>query len=693
MLRPYFQTSSFGYGACVSWIVCAALILTGCSSRPQDDETLKRDSDFAAYNDACVREAYGDVLEHARKLVKHYPKNGISWNCLGFGLEHTGDKEGAFKAYQRAVRVSPKLSKAWYNLGLAWRGRHDLEKEIQCYQKAVEVDPSNARAWFNLSSALAESGALPSACSTYRRAIRLDPALTVPGLFQPIQIGEEDEEEAVEGIAGYAGWASFAPPVALDRARELVRFLLWNDEALVGGKLLKEARARGDLVELGMTRKGIEVPAMQAARLKDARELNNLALRFENAHDWKLARQTYNKALLRQPSEAMIWNNLGIACAGDDDYPAAIEAFESAQRLAPGNPVASRNLGVAHAAQAGELLKRGSELDALREMDRALERNPDADPVRFAMASLLRRRGRWDEALEQYQWLIRQLPTSGNAWQGVAACAMKTGQMEKGLEALSLALQFSPNAHVLKYWYAMELLMRGKEREAFPLLESYVKAVPFHGGGWYALGVVRVRLGKGKEGIEALQRAVSLMKGEEFPLQTLAAALMKARQPEQAAEVYHQILELDPERVASLQSEAGAWGEAGRWDRAWPLYERLTQKAPNDPMSWARLAGALIGYGNWSYGLNAGQKAIDLGWKSGELWSLMGVAFAQVGQKKSADAAFQKAMELSPKNPAVLYNAACFAKREGRSGEFETIAGQLRGIDARMAGELSRVTK
>ena len=85
------------------------------------------------------------------------------------------------------------------------------------------------------------------------------------------------------------------------------------------------------------------------------------------------------------------------------------------------------------------------------------------------------------------------------------------------------------------------------------------------------------------------------------------------------------------------------------------------------------LARAYIAAGNGFYAIEPlkrlqGADARD--WRS---WSLIGVAYDQVGRPADAEAAWRQALVLSPDNPAVLSNLAMHHAAKGETAQAETL--------------------
>jgi tetratricopeptide (TPR) repeat protein len=131
------------------------------------------------------------------------------------------------------------------------------------------------------------------------------------------------------------------------------------------------------------------------------------------------AQQRYAEAadLLRRaatlrPHDALIWNNLGSALGEAGDLEGALEAFRSATAAEPELAASWFNLG-----KACDALLRSGEAEAA--FARALAIDPAHEPARVLRATVLKTRGRLDEAAAEFREAIARRPDSVQAWAGL----------------------------------------------------------------------------------------------------------------------------------------------------------------------------------------------------------------------------------------------------------------------------------
>jgi tetratricopeptide (TPR) repeat protein len=163
-----------------------------------------------------------------------------------------------------------------------------------------------------------------------------------------------------------------------------------------------------DLLKRSLERNRLDSPVQGA--LKVQREIHpdieGLLREAENAMrfgDRGTAVARYRTALRADPGNALVRFKLGLLLKESGDWKGALEEFELSTRFLPGYAEAWREKGIAEnkiAQQAGYPPDLPDGEDALR---RAIERNPDDFDALASLGGVLKRKGRWAEALKAYR--------------------------------------------------------------------------------------------------------------------------------------------------------------------------------------------------------------------------------------------------------------------------------------------------
>ena len=82
-----------------------------------------------------------NLLEQAAKLESN--QSAVTFNNLGFAYEKVGNKQGAIKAYLRAVERNDKLIQPLQNAGRLYYETEDFRRAIEFGERTIKLDPQN----------------------------------------------------------------------------------------------------------------------------------------------------------------------------------------------------------------------------------------------------------------------------------------------------------------------------------------------------------------------------------------------------------------------------------------------------------------------------------------------------------------------------------------------------------------------
>ena len=135
--------------------------------------------------------------------------------------------------------------------------------------------------------------------------------------------------------------------------------------------------------------------------------------------------------------------------------------------------------------------------------------------------------------------------------------------------------------------------------------------------------------------------------------------------PLSRAAFWARVTSRDPADSDAQLRFASALRALGRFDEAGAAAERVLAVQPGSEEALLEFARARIGAGQGFYAiepLNQAAAAAPRDWRP---HSLLGVALEQVKRTQDARAAYARALQLSPENPAVLSNLALLNAAEG----------------------------
>jgi tetratricopeptide (TPR) repeat protein len=290
-------------------------------------------------------------------------------SLLGQSLLTAGDWQGAAASFRVALERDPDLAHARAGLGDALSMLGDRAAAEEAYRRALQ-DEDMATAHNSLGNLLALEGRAEEATSEFRRALALDPGLhAARANLGGALAGLGQWQEAADQLRAAANECQECPDVA-PQYRNLARALY--------------ATGRPEAA-LDALRKGVALKPDDLELRLDLAELLTAAGRPQDALEH------YQASLRRQPEHAPSLLGLADALALLGRLDEAKASYRKALSVRPAFPEAHRNLGLLEL-QLGDLAAAEADLRA------ALKLAPDERDAHGALAEVLRRRGRMEEA-------------------------------------------------------------------------------------------------------------------------------------------------------------------------------------------------------------------------------------------------------------------------------------------------------
>ena len=152
-------------------------------------------------------------------------------------------------------------------------------------------------------------------------------------------------------------------------------------------------------------------------------------------------------------------------------YPEAIQLMELLRRRDPADARILYNLGMAlsdtdHLDRSVEILQRLISLD------------PGHANGRVALGVALNRHGRTEEAVKELRAAVTTEPNNPYAWRNLGACLLKIGEMTEGEGALRRALQLTPADQQAWFGLAEAFFVQDRSDEADELFRKVVDLDP-----------------------------------------------------------------------------------------------------------------------------------------------------------------------------------------------------------------------
>ncbi len=343
---------------------------------------------------------YAAALTSYDSFLKLVPDHPMILVNRANTLRGLGRFDDAIAAYDAALAKEPAYAEGHYNRALALSEMGRLEESLAGYDKAVALRPTFAAAFTNRGNVLRQLGRYDEALASYAQGLALDPRN--PNAFYNQGVTLNDMGRPDEALASYDQALALAPhftPALTNRANlqkaagRLDAALADYDKAIANEPRNPEGYFnRGvALSEAGRFEEALGNYAA-AINLKpdhlDA--IYNGALVLQSLQRWDDALRGYDRVLVLKPNHTEALNNRGAILQLFARHEEALAAFDKAIASNPNYAEAYYNRSYMR------WLKQKGDLQAIRDLERAIALNPDYP---YALGDLLHLRmqvGDWD---------------------------------------------------------------------------------------------------------------------------------------------------------------------------------------------------------------------------------------------------------------------------------------------------------
>ena len=138
-----------------------------------DKVQLARTEEFKG-DSARMHNNNAEAVYYYRSALHINNQNSVLLNKLGVAELQTGDRGGAHKHFNQAVKYDPRNVPAWNNLGVLACVERKYSAAVRYLKSALALQETNASAHLNMAEAWFGLGEVDRAMTEYTRALELD---------------------------------------------------------------------------------------------------------------------------------------------------------------------------------------------------------------------------------------------------------------------------------------------------------------------------------------------------------------------------------------------------------------------------------------------------------------------------------------------------------------------------------------
>ncbi|MCE0497582.1 MAG: tetratricopeptide repeat protein [Methylacidiphilales bacterium] len=352
-----------------------AVLWPDLQKKPDDDKVQEERS--LTILALLMNHRMDQALELAQKATVNHPDQAVPWFDLGQVLLALHHNDEALPPLTKATEIDPKLSSAWLSLGQCYVQMKEFDQAISSFTKAIDSDSKKRVAWEDLF--FCYPGNLPGCQGKIEELLQAHPDEANGWEVLGLCYGRQKEFGQAIG--------PFIKAINLDPA---------NDTAWEG--LNQSYHAQNDLpglqAKLGELLQAHPDAAMGwlvSAHLQNTQGTTDAAL------------SSLQKAVDLNPTDAKIWNGIGVEYATANQPDQAIKAETQALQLNPAYDEAWNNLGYT-------LLRQGKTDQAIDAFKKALQVNPRHQRALVNLVTAYGKENQWSLAKDTCDQLAQINP-------------------------------------------------------------------------------------------------------------------------------------------------------------------------------------------------------------------------------------------------------------------------------------------
>jgi len=258
-------------------------------------------------------------------------------------------------------------------------------------------------------------------------------------------------------------------------------------------------------------------------------------------------------------------------------------------------------------------------------------KNPDSPEAHNLMGIVLRRTGRIDEAVVEYEKALALQARFPELHYNLGIALMKKGLLEKAI---------------------------GEFKEAVRLYPRYAKA-------YVNLGHVYVEMNRADDAERECRRALEINPRSSEALSTLGAALILKENYEEAERISHKALEINPRLFGPHNSLGSIYVHCGRIDEAVNEYKTAIKMKSDYPEAHYNLGRAYFLKGMLGEARKEFLEAVRLRPDYDKAYCSLAAVFLRLDELDQAVRECRSALEINPDNSVAHFNLAHALYRQG----------------------------
>jgi tetratricopeptide (TPR) repeat protein len=291
------------------------------------------------------------------------------------------------------------------------------------------------------------------------------------------------------------------------------------------------------------------------------------------------------------------------------------------------------------------LTSAGRDSDAERALQDTLAVLPDSALAHWWLGSGYERLARFAAARQEFELVsVDAIAGRGRLDASIGRLAGNARDFPGAIEAFARSVIANPGDPTVHKQLAAVFLQQDRAEDAFVELVAALLIDPLDAGAHAGIGQIHLNAGRYNEAVDAVRRAVELSADYTEARYTLATALMRSGNTQDAAREFERVERAQRQMLADqrrnmaldvLKEEAALRTAEGNYDRAAALWQKVIDREPDRSSNHLGLAAALIGAGRIDAAITHYERAVTLGADS-VVYRQLAELYGKVGRLEEA---------------------------------------------------------
>jgi tetratricopeptide (TPR) repeat protein len=284
-----------------------------------------------------------------------------------------------------------------------------------------------------------------------------------------------------------------------------------------------------------------------------------------------------------------------------------------------------------------------------------------------ALATVLARQGKFDEAFAWYERALRSAPDDAVLLSHQGLVLLRTGRISEAGRSLERAVHLDPAYATAQFNLGVLRYRQSRHEEAIAQFRRALDIDPTMTEAWLNLGSAQAALGRLADALEAWEQLRVLQPHNVQLIENIALARARVGEYEAAAEAFSEVLTLAPNNLTAYRHRALALANLGRHRAAETELQRAIDRKPEDPAFWQALADVRLEAGDLERAASAYRRVTALVPDHAAGYYGLGRALLRLGSEQAAIDVLEQGLALAPKNPELMFHLGDALLQAGRT--------------------------